>query len=129
MDGTRELVDPAQVGTALAVLSGVSLVAAAVLMIAGRIKNANGLVKAALVFSAGILAYPLWVVYNSIEDHFGLDSVVALLLNLALFSVIGIVGGLALRRLWPDESFSHHGDTETRREEEATGTGVPAEAP
>lgn len=101
MDATRELVDAAQVGTALAVLSGVSLVIAVVLIILGRLKGSDGLVKASLTLSFAVAAYPLWYVYNLIEDRFGLDSILALFLNLALFVVVGIVGGMALRRLWP----------------------------
>ena len=115
MDGTRELVDAAQVGTALAVLSGVSLVAATALMILGRLRKSEGMVRAALLTAAGILLYPLWVVYNQIEDHFGLDSLTALGLNLALFIGIGIAGGLALRRLIAP-TLTHHGDKETGRE-------------
>jgi hypothetical protein len=41
----------------------------------------------------------LWRVYNGIEDHYGLDSVKAMLLNLALFAALGIAIGLAIR-LW-----------------------------
>lgn len=115
MDGTRELVDAAQVGTALAVLSGVSLVLATVLMILGRLRKSEGMVRTALLVAAGMLLYPLWMVYNQIEDHFGLDSVTALVLNLALFSVVGIAGGLALRRLLAAPGLGHHGDTETQR--------------
>jgi hypothetical protein len=126
MDGTREIVDAAQVGTALAVLSGVSLVLATALMIFGRIKGSPALVRTALVFTVGMLLYPLWVVYNGIEDHFGLDSVAGLLVNLALFCVIGIGGGLLLRRLWPSEENSNHGDTETRRETQGKAKGAQA---
>lgn len=114
MDGTRELVDAAQVGTALAVLSGVSLVLATVLMILGRLRKSERMVRTALVVAAGMLLYPLWMVYNQIEDHFGLDSVTALVLNLALFSVVGIAGGLALRRLLAAPGLGHPGDTETQ---------------
>jgi len=98
MDATRELVDPAQVERALALLSGAALVLATALVIAGRARRAPGLVRAGWAATAGILLYPLWLVYNRIEDAFGLDSVAALLLNLALFSLIGVAGGLAIRR-------------------------------
>jgi hypothetical protein len=39
----------------------------------------------------------LWRIFNGIEDHFGLDSVKAMLINLALFAALGITIGLALR--------------------------------
>lgn len=43
---------------------------------------------------AGIVNFVLWSVYNSITNHFGLDSVKGLLINLALFCVVGILAGL-----------------------------------
>lgn len=106
MDGTRELVDAAQVGTALAVLSIVALCLAAVLgalLVRGGGRRSPGVARAALLAAAGVLGYPLWAVYNSIEDRLGLDSVAALLLNLALFAVVGVVVGLLVRRYWPAE--------------------------
>jgi len=105
MDGTRELVDAAQVGTALAVLSIVALCLAVVLgaMFVRDGRRSPGLARAALLAAVGILVYPLWAVYNSIEDRLGLDSVAALLLNLALFAVVGVVVGLLARRVWPAE--------------------------
>jgi len=41
----------------------------------------------------------LWRVYNGIEDHYGLDSVKAMLLNLALFAALGLAAGAAIRLL------------------------------
>jgi Kef-type K+ transport system membrane component KefB len=94
----RELVDAAQVGTALAVLSVMALLAALGLGFQVRRRRSAALVRAALIAGAVALVYPMWVVYNSIEDHFGLDSVAALLINLALFMAAGAAVGLALRR-------------------------------
>jgi hypothetical protein len=51
-------------------------------------------------FAAGLLGpvnWLLWRVYNAIEGHYGLDSVRAMLLNLALFAVLGIAVGLGVR--------------------------------
>src|SRR5689334_6145538 len=42
----------------------------------------------------------LWRIYNRIEDHYGLDSVKAMLLNLALFAALGIAVGVGFRLLW-----------------------------
>jgi hypothetical protein len=56
----------------------------------------------------------MWRVYNAIEDALGLDSVAGLLANLALFVVLGIGIGLALRRFWPSEARVRHGDAEPR---------------
>jgi len=43
----------------------------------------------------GVLAGPallvLWKIYNAIEDHYGLDSVKALLLNVAVFAAAALI--------------------------------------
>ncbi|HEU4753174.1 MAG TPA: hypothetical protein VFU47_08695 [Armatimonadota bacterium] len=97
----RELVDAGQVGVALAILSGLALLAALLLGAAFRTRKRAGLLRGALVAGALVLAGPLWQIYNGIEDRFGLDSVAALLINLALFVALGAAAGLLLRRLWP----------------------------
>ncbi|MCC2671554.1 MAG: hypothetical protein K0Q72_4025, partial [Armatimonadetes bacterium] len=89
MDGTRELVDAQTVGLALAVVSGLALLLAPVLLMLGRSRKSVSLTQAALLSGCAALLYPLWRVYNLIEDHFGLDSVAALLINLALFAGVG----------------------------------------
>lgn len=101
MDDTRELVDAAQVGRVLAALSAIAVVAAPVLAALGRRAGSIALLRAALLIGSGTVVFPLWVVYNRIEDHFGLDSVAALLINAGLFLVVGTGGGFLLRRLWP----------------------------
>jgi hypothetical protein len=45
----------------------------------------------------GPLIWGLWQVYNAIEDFYGLDSVKALLINLALFLIVGIAVGVGVR--------------------------------
>ena len=47
---------------------------------------------------------PLWLVYNAIEDAFGLDSIKALLINAALFIALGFVGRIAWIK-WVGKSF------------------------
>ncbi len=47
----------------------------------------------------GPINWLLWHVYNRIEDHYGLDSVKAMLLNLALFAALGLAAGAAIRLL------------------------------
>jgi hypothetical protein len=101
MNEMRELVDAGQVGIAVAALSGLALVAAAVLLATSRGKI--GARRLGLIAAALVPAWPLWLIYNAIEDHFGLESVAALLINLALFAAVGIGIGLALRRLWPTD--------------------------
>ena len=120
MDGTRELVDPDRFGVALAVLTGLGAVAAVGLALAAR-KGAPGLRKAAILAAALVSAYPLWVVYNSIEDSLGLDSVAALLINVVLFLAAGTAGGFLARRSWPREDLDF--TTETRRHGERVERG------
>jgi hypothetical protein len=40
--------------------------------------------------SFGLLTLILWYIFNAIEDQWGLDSVVALCLNLLLFAAVGV---------------------------------------
>ncbi len=111
----REIVDAAQVGQALAVLSGAALVAAALLVGLGRMRNQPSWFRAGLGCAVAILAWPLWMVYNRIEDQFGLDSVAGLLINLALFLAVGVGGGLLLRKLWSSPLDTGHRGAETQR--------------
>lgn len=99
----RELVDAGQVGIALAVLSGVGFVLALLLAVLQRGRPSSVLLRGALLSGVLVLVFPAWLVYNAIEDHFGLDSVAALLINLVLFALAGGGVGLALRRIWPHE--------------------------
>ena len=111
---TREIVDAAQVGTALAVLSGLSLATMVGMLVLSRKRPRPAPVKGALLAGAAALLYPLWAVYNAIEDHFGLDSVAALLINLALFVIVGVLGGIVIRRFWPcEEPVVHRRDAES----------------
>lgn len=59
--------------------------------------------------------YALWTVYNAITDHLGLDTVKNLLVNLSLFVVIGIAGGLgagfyAAKRQHIQDDYAQGGD-------------------
>jgi len=49
--------------------------------------------------ACGPLLFILWTVYNAIENHYGLDSVKALLINLFLFLAVGLAVGLVFRRI------------------------------
>ena len=100
MDGTRELVDVRHVWLALAVFSAAALVLAGVLAIAGR-GGSHAARKGALLGGAGVLVFPMWLLYNGIAERFGLDSVAALVINGLLFLGVGVAAGLAIGRLWP----------------------------
>ena len=47
----------------------------------------------------GPMNYLLWNVYNSITDKLGLDSVKNLVVNVVIFVLLGVVGGLIIGRL------------------------------
>lgn len=111
MDTTREIVDAGSVGIALAVLSGVGLAAGVVLLGVSR-KSASAK-RAGLIVICLVLVFPMWLVYNAIEDRLGLDSVAGLLTNLVLFVVLGLGVGLTLRRLWPTEAAVRQGDMDS----------------
>ena len=50
-----------------------------------------------LTFS-GPLVMLLWIIFNYIENKFGLDSLPALLLNMLIFSFVGLVTSILLKR-------------------------------
>lgn len=71
---------------------------------------------------------PLWLVYNAIEDAFGLDSIKALLINAALFIALGLAGRVAWLK-WVGKSFmdddsdldgSEHAEVDALEERDAT---------
>lgn len=101
MNDTRELITAGQTAAALAVFSLLALAALVTFWAAMRRERTPGRVRGALLSGAGVLVFPLWLLYNAIEDGLGLDSVAALLINLALFLAVGGVVGLLFRRLWP----------------------------
>jgi len=82
---------------ALHVAAGAIAFAGLVLaLIAGRLKKSRLMVAGiALLLGGGALA-GMWRVYNSLTQHFGLDSVKGLLVNLALFTIAGVILGLLI---------------------------------
>jgi hypothetical protein len=104
VDPTRELVDAGQVGIGLAVVSGAAAVLSVALGIAGKAPTTPrraGLRRGALLAAGVVLLFPMWLVYNWIEDALGLDSVAALCINLVLFLAVGAASGWAIRKFWP----------------------------
>jgi hypothetical protein len=106
MTGMRELIDLPSVERAIRLLA-VGLPAFGLLagLIAGaaRRRVVSGGLAGLGVGLAGPLLWLLWLVYNRITDHYGLDSVKGLLVNLAVFLGVGIVLGVCLafgRRRW-----------------------------
>src|SRR5436309_1499784 len=64
-----------------------------------RARRAGSLAIGIALGLLGPINWLLWRVYNRIEDHYGLDSVKAMLLNLALFAALGLAAGAAIRLL------------------------------
>jgi Na+/proline symporter len=97
----RELVDLAAVERWFGILAvalpflGVGIGAA----LQFRARRPGALVAGILVGLLGPVNWLLWRIYNRIEDHYGLDSVKAMLLNMALFAALGLAAGAAIRYL------------------------------
>lgn len=56
-----------------------------------------------------LLCAALWPLYNAVEDHFGLDSVAALAINLGIFLLVGALCGIG----WTKFSTEPSGTTQT----------------
>jgi len=98
-----ELVTPRQAELVVAaVCLGVPLLALVLGAAIGRARLGlgRGLSLGALIGLLGPLGWVLWLVYNLVINRYGLDSVQALLINLALFSLAGVMGGAALGWAW-----------------------------
>ncbi len=96
----QELVTTEQAAGVIRVLAVVlPPVGMAVGAVAGmwRRKVRQGLVIGLLAGLTGPAIWVLWGMYNAIMGRFGLDSVAGLLINVALFSAIGIAIGVAIR--------------------------------
>ncbi|MFH0795248.1 MAG: hypothetical protein V2A74_14585 [bacterium] len=55
------------------------------------------LALAILIGVWGPLLLSLWLIFNKIMDAYGLDSVKGLLINVAIFLVVGLVVGVLIR--------------------------------
>ena len=95
----RELVDLAAVERLFGLLAllfpilGVGIGAA----LQFRAHRPGALRTGILIGLLGPVNWLLWKIYNAIEDHYGLDSVKAMLLNLALFAALGITVGIGVQ--------------------------------
>ncbi len=67
-------------------------------LVVGRIKGRIKpyLITFTLAGLFGPFNWVMWRIYNAITDHYGLDTVKNLLINLALFIVVGIVLGVGI---------------------------------
>ena len=103
MDEMRELID---LPTANAIVRAVAIgFPAAGLVIgaaAGALRRRLGrdALLGLVIGLSGVLLWAMWLVFNAITNHYGLDSVKGLLVNLALFVVVGLVVGLVAALAW-----------------------------
>ncbi|MDH7569864.1 MAG: hypothetical protein QHJ73_09795, partial [Armatimonadota bacterium] len=92
----RELIDEPtahQLMNAIAVTLPVAGLLVGAVWGLSRRRLAVGALRGLAVGCVGIANWLLWRLYNSITDRFGLDTVKNLLINLALFVVIGVAVG------------------------------------
>jgi drug/metabolite transporter (DMT)-like permease len=85
----------------------------------GNVKR--GALQGLLLGILGPVNFGLWLVYNAITDRLGLDTVKNLLVNLALFVVLGVVTGLVAGQIM------RRGD-ESSAKEPTPATEPPREA-
>ena len=62
-----------------------------------RARRPGALRTGILIGLLGPANWLLWRIFNVSEDHYGLDSVKAMLLNLALFAALGITVGIGVQ--------------------------------
>jgi MFS family permease len=88
----KELIDPHQ---AQMLMFGVLIAAPLIGLIYGAIARRT-MVGTVIGLLIGVGNYALWMVYNAITDRLGLDTVKNLLVNLALFVVLGVLIGMGV---------------------------------
>jgi hypothetical protein len=105
MGDLREIVDVGAVEHLFVLLAVIGPIVGALSGAAVGAKRQNvqrGLLRGLLIGLFGPLNWLLWRVYNALTDRNGLDTVWNLIINLALFLVVGALIGLgigwALRR-------------------------------
>jgi DMSO/TMAO reductase YedYZ heme-binding membrane subunit len=93
----KELIDEKMFVTGLYIAaSAIAFAGLVFALVAGRMKKPRGMVAGiALLLGGGALA-GMWLAYNALTQHFGLDSVKGLLINLALFAAVGVLLGLII---------------------------------
>ena len=105
MNPMRELIDlPTANAIVRALAVGLPAAGLVLGLVVGALRRrpARDALAGLVIGLGGPLLWVLWRVFNAITNHYGLDSVKGLFINLAIFvvvgSAIGIVVGLVLRR-------------------------------
>ena len=97
----HEIVRTAAVQRAFALLAVAGPVLGACLGAVAGIRTGRVGRTAALglaIGSLGIANFLLWLLYNGVVNHFGLDTVAAAVVSLAMFAVVGGVAGTVVGR-------------------------------
>ena len=89
-----ELITDAQANALLLAVLIIGLVAGPVAAVVARRRGGDALQAGLLAGGPPVLLFVLWCVYSAITERLGLDSVVNLLVNLALFVVVGGLCGV-----------------------------------
>lgn len=109
MNDFREIVDIAQFARAIA---AVAVIVPVLALLVGGIMGSRrgdlkrGLVKGAAIGALGPLVYVLWLLYSYLvrydpqTGYVGLHRVSIMLLNVAIFLVVGVVLGLVFSRIF-----------------------------
>jgi hypothetical protein len=97
-------------------VAAVALVVMGAAVLVGWRKRPGGTRTGVMLAAAGPLLWLLWLVYGGIVQHFGLDSVKGLILNIAIFviagAVIGILLGLWQRKQQASQQDNHKQSTQ-----------------
>lgn len=99
----KELITTAQANRAIAIIAIALPIAGLVIgAIAGAVRRRvpRGALLGLICGLSGPAIWVMWRIYDGIMGRYGLDSVKALLINLALFVVVGLLIGLAAGLVW-----------------------------
>lgn len=89
----NELITQRQADVLFGVLLALGVIVAPVAALVARRRGANALLAALATGGPLVLVGALWRVYNTITDRLGLDTVKNLVVNAALFVLVGAVCG------------------------------------
>lgn len=93
----KEIIDEKTFILALATATVILVAVGVILALTGRKQQQPGRqILGVALLAAGPLIWLLWLAYNGIVQHFGLDSVKGLAVNLLLFILVGVGAGVVL---------------------------------
>lgn len=94
----EELIDEQVFIGALNIAAIITIAIGAICLLAGwRLRHFGLRLSGITLAAAGVAIWLLWQVYFAVTEHFGLDSVKGLGVNILVFVVIGVVIGIFIR--------------------------------